>query len=494
MEHIGKQLNNILGDTSLFRTAYIIDLFLCSVGYINIAAEVGKVFFFVWGLSIFFNKYIYDLNLKKINYCGWLIMFTVSNIITVIVRGYSDGIWESMMMILNMPIIFFLFYGLHSESTTPDGRKKLFRELYTLCNILMSLSLVLNIISIISLYFVGKSVTYSFGYLVIYENRFTGVYFNPNLMAFSSFCSAVCCHMLFKSDFVKYVTDKEISIPKKAVTAISLLMNIIVILLTDSNATALIIICYLIAFTCYKFFGGKEIHPGFILKRALILAGVLILLTAAVFTVRLLFQTGATQTINQPETTVNTFGDSDDELNRITFEHTNKNLDSGRIKLFKQGINVVRHHPIIGIGKGNIISYGNRYNDNKMKYTDFHNGYLTIIVCSGFVGFGLFLGFAVCLGFRMIKGLFGLKPPVKNDIYPCLAAFISAYCIYAFFEKTLIFEVSFMVSFFWLILGYAAACMCRYEGDGYREYAFSSLEPFKKARDKHLSDVSAVQT
>ena len=483
MERVIKKIHDIFSDTSLFRIAFIIDLFLCSVGYINVAAEVGKIFFFVWGLSLFVNIYLADMHIKKVNYFGWLVLFILSNIITLFIRGYSDGIWESVLMVLNMPILFFMLYGLHSEMTEEYGAKKLLKELYHLCNILMGMSLVLNIVSIISLYFIGKSVTYSFGYLVVYENRFTGVYFNPNLMAFSSFCSAFCCHLLLKPDFVKYTTDKEISRGKKIVTIISIVMNLGVILLTDSNATALIIICYLVSFTCYRFFGGKDIHFGYIFKRVLSLIVVLAIITVTVFTVRYLFQTGATQTINTSDNSFNTFDDSDDELNQITFEHKNKNLDSGRIKLFRQGVNVIRRHPIIGVGKGNIIYYGNKYNNDKMKYTDFHNGYLTIIVCSGFLGFAFFIGFAICLGFRMFRGLFSMKPPILRDIYPCLASFIASYCVYAFFEKTMIFEVSFMIAFFWLILGYASLCLCRYEDDDYKIYAFSSMMLFKKNKN-----------
>ena len=181
---------------SLFRIGYITDLFLCSVGYVNIAAEVGKVIFLLWALSLIFSDYIAALRIKKISYFGWLVLFIISNIVTVLLQGYNDGVWESTLMLVHLPVIFFIFYGLHSECDSEDNTKTILYEFYTICNIFMYLSLVLNIISIFSLYIVGKSVTYSFGYLVVYENRFTGVYFNPNLMAFSSFCAAVCCHIL----------------------------------------------------------------------------------------------------------------------------------------------------------------------------------------------------------------------------------------------------------------------------------------------------------
>ena len=86
MGRISKRLHNAFSDTSLFRTAFIIDLFLCSVGYINIAAEVGKIFFFVWGLSLFTNRYLADFNIKKVNYYAnydkennWLVEYSVLN-------------------------------------------------------------------------------------------------------------------------------------------------------------------------------------------------------------------------------------------------------------------------------------------------------------------------------------------------------------------------------------------------------------------------------
>lgn len=480
MEHGNGRLHAVFNNTSVFRIAYIIDLFLCSIGYINVVAEFGKIIFFIWGLSIFINKYILESNIRNVNYYGWLLLFIGSNIVTLMVIGYTEGIWESFLMILNMPIIFFLFYGLHSESITRSGRKRIFRELYILCNIFVILSLAVNIISLISLYAIGKSINYNFGYLVVYENRFTGIYFNPNLLAFSSFCAMVCCHILTKKAFVKEVARKPIGAVRKGVILISFLLNIAVILLSDSNATMIIMICYAIMTLCYRAFGGKELKLNVIFRRVLCLVISLALITVGVFVFRSVFQTGTTYTINTQEDIPNVFDDSDDELNKITFEHKNKNLDSGRIKLLFQGLNVIKHHPFLGVGKGNITWFGNHYNDNKMKYSDFHNGYLTIMVSSGLIGFLLFAMFAVCLCKRMTKCLFSLNPPDFDNVFPCLFSFIFAYCVYSLFEKTMVFEVSFMITFFWLILGYAASCMVKYEDGEYKARAFSTFERFKK--------------
>lgn len=478
MEHGGSRISAIFNNTSFFRIAYILNLFFCSIGYVNTIAEFGKIFFFVWALSIFINKYLIDNNIKKVSYYGWLLLFIGSNIITLFIQGYGDGIWESMLMVLNMPIIFFLFYGLHSESVTHSGRRRITRELYVLCNIMVVLSLIVNVISLASLYLIGKSISYTFGYLVVYENRFTGIYYNPNLMAFSSFCCMVCCHILSKKQFVLEVSKKPLNPFRKAVTAVSFLLNIAVILLSDSNATMVIMICYAIMTLCYRAFGGKNISFRIIFRRSAALVLSLAIISAGVFFARSLFQTGTTLTMKTEESNTNVFEDKGDELNKITFEHENKNLDSGRIKLLFQGLNVVKHHPIFGVGKGNISKYGNHYNNNQMKYSDFHNGYLTIMVCSGLLGFLIFMMFALCMCKRMTAVLFGLQPPISDDAFPCLFAFVFAYCIYSLFEKTMVFEVSFMITFFWLILGYAAAYMARYEGERYKVTAFTTFEKF----------------
>lgn len=488
MEQTNSRKTELRDNTSVFRIAFVIDLILCQIGYITIPAIVLAAFIFFWGVSLFFRRRVYTLDIKKVNYFGWLLAFVATNIVTIVLQEYDRGFWVSLGMLLNMPIIFFLLYGVHAEASDVEGRKRIYKELYVLCSIMMWLSFVINVLSLISLYSVGRSISYYFGYLVVYENRFTGLYYNPNLMAFTSFCAMFCCHILWQGDFSEKTSGKPMTKLRRFFIIVSAGTNLAVIFLTDSNATMLIMVCYTIIYICYRVFGGKDLKLGFAVRRAAILVFLLIFLGAGGFLARNVVQTGATQTMSAPESSSNVFEDSDDELNKITFEHENKNLDSGRIKLFKQGINVIKHHPIFGVGKGEITKYGNRYNNNQMKYSDFHNGYLTVFVCSGLVGFVLFMGFAICLGKRMVADLFSVKPTIRSDIFPCLASFIASYCVYAFFERTLVYDVTFMVEFFWLILGYAAVCMVRYEGDEY------SVCAFKKGRAKGAEELPEKQS
>ena len=91
------------------------------------------------------------------------------------------------------------------------------------------------------------------------------------------------------------------------------------------------------------------------------------------------------------------------EKDKITFSHENKNIDSGRKKLWLESINLFKLSPIIGISNGNIVLYSAEYSNGALEYSyhksDLHNGFLTILVSTGVIGFALFGIF----GFRFAK-------------------------------------------------------------------------------------------
>ncbi len=70
-------------------------------------------------------------------------------------------------------------------------------------------------------------------------------------------------------------------------------------------------------------------------------------------------------------------------------------------------------------------------------------------------------------GFRFAKHaaehLFLRRKTVRDEIYPCLFAFLSAYLAYAFFERALLYDISFLVLWFWLMMGYTGCYVAKYE-------------------------------
>ena len=54
------------------------------------------------------------------------------------------------------------------------------------------------------------------------------------------------------------------------------------------------------------------------------------------------------------------------EKDKITFSHENKNIDSGRKKLWLESINLFKLSPIIGISNGNIVLYSAEYSNGAL--------------------------------------------------------------------------------------------------------------------------------
>ena len=132
-------------------------------------------------------------------------------------------------------------------------------------------------------------------------------------------------------------------------------------------------------------------------------------------------------------------------------------------------------HPVLGIGRGNINTYGYELFEDGIRFsksygvlglfmTDFHNSYLTILVCSGVIGFILFFIFGLRFFTRITKYVFR-DDSLQQSVLPCMYAFLCAYVVYSFIEIALVFNPSLIVMMFWLILGYTSCFLAKYEPD-----------------------------
>ena len=83
-------------------------------------------------------------------------------------------------------------------------------------------------------------------------------------------------------------------------------------------------------------------------------------------------------------------------------------VSSGRITLLKQSLIMFKNHPFFGVGRGNIVEYGLREIPGGLRFSDFHNGYVTILVSWGTIGFIIFSSFALMLAIDMCKSLFNM--------------------------------------------------------------------------------------
>ncbi len=460
-------------DTSLFRRSYIICLFCSNISFVLIPAYAVLVVLFLWGVFLMgYNEYKYH-TIRRTRYGAWLSAFVISALVTVIIHLASSFLYNcyNLIMVLHVAMCFFVFYSVHTEK-----HLNFRRELYSVCRFIVYMTTVLGIIGLV---FLMAEISFEVLWFkfIVYENRFDGLFVNPNQLGFIAVVAIFCCHMLIKKDFIAISGRERVS---RIWIGSCVAVNAISLLLCDSNGALVLMIGYAVFFVIYKMFGSER---KFSLKQiitksaACLLAGVVIV--ASLFFVRNITQAGFVEIMKSTKPAV-VIGDSltdmiAEEEAVVTFEHENKNLDSGRLYLWKQAAQMFTKNPILGIGKGNIYEYGNRMFENGIKFssgygilapimTDFHNGYITILICSGVVGFVFFCIFMLRFMKHITIHVFG-SDKLSESVLPCMYSFNCAYLIYSCVEVGLLYNINFMVLFFWLIMGYTSCFLVKYEPD-----------------------------
>ena len=470
-----------LKDSSLFRKLYIADLFFCNIAFLQIPAYVLLVFLFVWGTGLVIYNQRVNNTFFKLRFGLWIGAFLIFSLLSIIIN-FSATILYSLIMLLHILVCFFVFYGMHTE---PDFDFR--SELYSIARFIVYVTTVANIIGIFCLMF-GITFEWYWIKFTIYENRFTGVYVNPNLLGFVSVVSIVCCHMLYKEKLMNSVNQPRVS---KIWVFTCVATNLFSLILCDSNASLVLALAYAIVYIIYIFFADKT---GFSASKitfkiiALVVVGAFLVSSALML--RTICQTGFSVVLSKTNSIISVImGDDDissgisstennttEEKKDVTFGHENKNIDSGRFKLWKESINLFKISPIIGISNGNIVFYSEEYSNGVLNYSyhqsDLHNGYLTILVSTGMIGFLLFGIFGFRFAKHSAQHLFLQKKTFRNDVYPCLFAFLFSYLIYAMFEKALLYDISFMVMWFWLMMGYMSCYIAKFEPMLETQYLF----------------------
>lgn len=454
------RLKKFFLNTSAFRLSYIFTLFLCSVVVIEPAAVAAKYVWMLWAGYIFYFYYLKNRRVLQVQYCRWLLLFLASTFITALIH-VTDNFWGNMLMLAHVAICFFIFYGMHTEK----NKKRVRLELFWFCKIMVVATTLLAVVGIPFVLFnlYGEFMGYS---LIVFENRFTGLYTNPNLLGFSCVVAIVCCHMLTRKKFLKSIHKRPQS---KTLLILCLVCNLLSLFLSDSNSSLILLAFYVIFLACYKIFKWQQTlsfkqAAAKMGKMFLACVGIVLILFAS----REVFQLGAsgitTLTTSQlAAIDQKVLPEQIQDKQPVSFTHLNENIDSGRIRLFTESAILIGNYPLFGIGKANLVPYGERYIEGGLHFSDLHNGYLTILVCAGIVGFVIFVSFALHVARHIVKSLFLEKKDLKQTVFPALFAFICAYCAYAILEKTLLYEQTFMVVVFWLFLGYASCYMLKYD-------------------------------
>ncbi len=379
----------------------------------------------------------------------------------------------NLLMVFHICICVFVFYGMHTE----NNRKRIHNEIFWFCKIVVYVTIVLAIVGLtLALFNIKGEYHNEIGIfneykLIIYENRFTGLYTNPNILGFVSVVAIFASHILSKENFLKHCNKPK---QNKVVLISCVVLSVISLLLSDSNGAILLFGAYVafnIFYKLFKWHKNINIKDLFVrgLKFSLACICIFLLLFSSRMLTQLVFSVSTSLIVGNPVNIVlddsKTSAESSTEKetdNTTTYQHENDNIDSGRFRLLEESGAFITNHPLFGVGKENIVPYGDVYLENGLHFSDFHNGYLTIIVSSGIVGFIMFVAFSLKICRNIAKSLFLERRDLSYTVFPMIFAFLCAYCIYATIEKTLVFEVSFMVVVFWYILGYSTMFLKKY--------------------------------
>lgn len=539
-----KKITALLMNTSAIRFALLFFLFFGSVCVIDTVCYFLAAPIYVWAGIVLYIKLIKEKKLRKIRYLPIIILFLASALISVAIN-FAYNIHENLFMIYYVILCFFLFYGLYAEKTH-EGAK---REMTFFFKFFLSATTVLMIISIMILLWSKKGFMFLGYYISIKENRFVGIFTNANLLAFYAVIGVILCHILY----LRHKAIADVTFRISLYYGICLFVNLVSLFLSDSNGSLVFIIIYVCFIAFYKIFRNSDtVHIFNFTLRIISLILACVIFAFSFLTIRSFAQEGfaallaserriseaqniddTPESSETSETTESSISEPPKEAETskpqkttdnnqylpsdktkpenilgdrepTTFTHENKNIDSGRIPLLKQAAKLFSLYPIFGVAPRNIVLYGEKYLGG-LKYSDFHNGFVTILVSFGTVGFIFFIIFAVKIAKSMLVCIF--KKRNKNDtereMLPCLLAFLAAYCVYSMFEVTLLLDVSYRVLIFWLILGYATSYLNHYEKSDYRGRLNSSIffpgfvnkiqSAYKDSTDKKDSEPKSVK-
>ena len=471
-----KRPNEIFFNPSLFRIAYIIDLFLGMLALLELTSLILKCFILFWGAFIFIHNFIKTKAFLKIKYYKILILFLGLCLFTTLLH-FNDNLLANLLFVYHTSICFFIFYGMNVQ----NDKESIEKEMVFIFKFITISTTLLSCLGLLIFAF-KTQVNIQDYWLGIYQNRFIGVYSNPNLLAFSCVLSIIFGYMLTQKDILgQYTKNKHLYIA-------SIVINIVSLILSDSNASLLFFILYIIVLIFYKLFSNKTAFSiSDLVKRLSLLVLCCVVLFLSTFGLRNFAQDKVAILVNDIHQSQEPLHDNKSEVenineveNIVEEDVTDNNgnnaeesiqeaveigrdplsgrydVSSGRITLLKQSLIMFKNHPFFGVGRGNIVEYGLREVPGGLRFSDFHNGYVTILISWGMVGFIIFSAFALMLAMDMCKNLFNMDKNHNSKIYSSLFSIIVSYSFYSLFEKTILSEITFMVVIFWLILGYAS--------------------------------------
>jgi O-antigen ligase len=417
------------------------------------------VIILLWSFVLMYHNFLRNGNFFKIKFMPIIIAFLITALLTAIIR-IRDNFFGNCFSLYHLFLLVCIFYGMYTEK----DKERIKNEMFLFCKIFVYLSTIMSIIGFF-VAFIKPEFQVGKHFIGIYKNRLNGVYFNSNVLGVASVVGKVCDHTLYKSQKKMGNKIKSINI---FWAIMCFMMNLLSLFLSDSHGSLLFLIIYtMVVFFCDTFFENFQITKKDMIKKT-----VLILLFCVTFPITCFAARAYSQDlfniiihkINMSKIHISDNKDVDFPENKIEREPSG-DPTSGRLELIKQGIEIFKRFPLMGIGSANIEEYGKRYlGDGGLLYPVLHNGYLNVLVSYGIIGCIVFFYFVFKVCALICNFIFSESNNSKYNILENMFAFIVSFGVYSFFETTMPSPFVLMSEIFWMFLGYNMTYLETYTG------------------------------
>lgn len=502
IKQYGQKLLNILVNPHVFALVYLIALTLRSVYFFLDYADIVCKGCFIWGCFIIAYDVLFgQKNVFRAFRWYLLVAFTLLFGITIIVNiRYS--FFDSVKNMIYCLLFFFVLYTQRQDISKEELYRYLKRYnhiMVVLITCITTVSVLFFILNINFLFEAGGALR-NIGF---WYNRLYGVW-NPNTGTMLGLASILFCGINY------YISDRK---PGRwwILYIYNLIIQFIYYSLSNSRAmTACIavMIAVVLVFIAFPHLRTrKKMWISLVLTVAIgatSMGAVLALTTGTRTVMRLVppLLAPLTEKIDIPESPDIPLDDADDEISfeRVENFEENGDITNNRMGMWKAAWKIVKQHPIFGIGDPDCLHDDGTLDGNidasvfteedyaALKHAGyfFHNGFIQILLTSGFAGLIVFLLLMASVAYRYLAYLFkSFKSRSKDYKVIALIFTVLAYIVVDDFA-----EVHFLFSgpdtisvIFWYLAGTGLLLIKAEDakantGDGAR-FALAADTPFQ---------------
>ena len=221
-----------------FRICYIVSVLFTTVTYINLLSYGMIALLFFWGAHIIIHNWYASGRYKAIPYYHYFILFlglSIPGIVLTLFKKPFAGA-TSLVMLIFTAFYIFIFFGMQTEKPY-----KAAAEAVLISRIILYITGVINLTGFVLLFVFHNQIIVFGERLLILENRYMGLYFNPNQAGYVCFFATVCALLLRNQRLCR---SAQSGVERKRIVIPCILMNVVTIILSASNGAMMILLVF----------------------------------------------------------------------------------------------------------------------------------------------------------------------------------------------------------------------------------------------------------